>query len=128
LQAGDAIPMGPGPGAALPVITLEPNRQLALGGRLDGASITWAFGLYPVDDRRTRLVSRNLGFMPGWTLRRILFRPASWRTELPMRLFLDLGGFLMVRKMLSGIKQRAERFAREREAGEAALRLSSGCE
>jgi hypothetical protein len=45
-----------------------------------------------------------------------------------MKIFFDPGSFLMVRKMLLGIKQRSERYAAERQAEEAALRLSSGCE
>lgn len=128
LKLGDMVPFGPGEGAGLPVIALDRYRHLTLGGRQLGGVVTWAFGLYSVDSRHTRLVSRNLAFMPGWTYRSILWDPARWRTELPMKLFINLGGFVMVREMLLGIKQRAERLRAEREAEEGALVLSSGCE
>lgn len=128
LKLGDVVPFGPGEGAGLPVITLDPYRHLTLGGKqLDGV-ITWAFGLYRIDEGHTRLVSRNQAFMPGWTYRSILRDPGRWRTEIPMKLFLNLGGFVMVRKMLLGIKQRAEHLQTQREVEEGALVLSSGCE
>ncbi|HEX9095839.1 MAG TPA: SRPBCC family protein [Candidatus Dormibacteraeota bacterium] len=128
LAVGDVVPFGPGDDIGLPVIALEPHRFLCLGGAMASGIVTWCFGLYPVDPTHTRLVSRNRAFAPGWTLASILGRPASWRVELPMKIFFDPGSFLMVRKMLLGIKQRAERDAAERKAEEAALVLSSGCE
>jgi hypothetical protein len=115
LAVGDVVPFGPGDDAGLPVVALEPLRSLCLGGPMDSGMVTWCFGLYPVDPTHTRLVSRNRAF-------------ASWRVELPMKIFFDPGSFLMVRKMLLGIKQQAERYAAERKAEEATLVLSSGCE
>jgi hypothetical protein len=58
---------------------------------------------------------------PNWTLRSILLRrPAEpgmpWLNllrDLPMYLFFEPGSFLMFRKMLLGIKQRAERASLE---------------
>jgi hypothetical protein len=52
----------------------------------------------------------------------------SWRAELPVKIFFDPGSFLMVRKMLLGIKRRLERHAAERKAEEATLVVNSGCE
>lgn len=83
-----------------PVTILEPNRALVMG--------TWAFILRPVPDGRTRLLVRE--------------RDAGWiRLAAPRRsgLLRTLGGlidyvvaeplhFAMVRKMMLGLKQRAE--------------------
>lgn len=97
LKVGDAIPLGRGP--AFPVRAIEPNRALVLGGTEDGFAWTWQFGLYPLDQARTRLVSRNTArearTIGSWLLMRLL-EPAA---------------FIMTRCMLLGIKQRAERLA-----------------
>ena len=64
----------------------------------------WELALEPLDDRRTRLVSRNLGRTPGtWRARALLavLRPAA---------------FIMTHRMLRGIRRRAEAMAR-RDAG-----------
>ena len=97
LKVGDAIPLGRGP--AFPVRAIEPNRGLVLGGTEDGFAWTWQFGLYPLDQARTRLVSRNTAresrTIGSWLLMRLL-EPAA---------------FIMTRRMLLGIKQRAEGLA-----------------
>jgi hypothetical protein len=94
LKVGDEIPLGLGP--AFPVRAIEPNRALVLGGTEDGFAWTWQFGLYPLDQARTRLVSRNTAresrTIGSWLLMRLL-EPAA---------------FIMTRRMLLGIKQRAE--------------------
>lgn len=127
-KLGDVVPFGPGTDAGLSIAALDPNRHLCFS-RVDATSaITWAFGLYPLDTQHTRLVSRNLAYMPDWTLAQLLRQPSRWRTELPMKLFINLGAFVMVRKMLLGIKCRAERIHGEEVAEEQALALSSGCE
>jgi hypothetical protein len=62
---------------------------------MGGFDWVWQFGLYPVDDERTRLVSRS----------RVRTRTV-WA-----RLFtyvIEPAGFLMTRRMLVGIKERAE--------------------
>ena len=108
LRVGDRIPMGPGENADIEVTTLEPNRFLGLSLKFKQGSVSWSFGLYPVDEAQTRLVSRNRAYASHWTLRSILSHPERLRVELPMKLFIDLGGLLMVRRMLRGIKQRVE--------------------
>ena len=128
LKVGDLVPFGPGSNADLTVLALKPNRHLVLGTRDDKGAISWSFGLYPIDGRQTRVVSRNLAYMPDWTYGKILRSPSRWRTELPMKVFLNLGGLLMVRKMLLGIKARAERLQRQEVTEETVLALSSGCE
>jgi hypothetical protein len=94
LAAGDEIPLGRGPG--WPVAALEPNRALVLDMRsLGDFDWVWQFGLYAIDEKRTRLVSRS----------RVRTRTV-WA-----RLFtyaIEPAGFLMTRRMLLGLKQRAE--------------------
>jgi hypothetical protein len=58
LASGDLIPLGRGP--SWPVAVVEPNRALVLDMRhMGGLDWVWQFGLYPVDETRTRLVSRS---------------------------------------------------------------------
>jgi hypothetical protein len=94
LAVGDVIPLGQGPG--WPVAVLEPNRALVLDMRnLGGVDWVWQFGLYPVDGTRTRLVSRS----------RVRAR-AIWAQ--PLTHAIEPAGFIMTRRMLLGLKQRAE--------------------
>ena len=100
LQAGDLIPLGPGVG--IPVKAIEPNRSLLLVGHDPNiGEASWVLGLYPLDETHTRLVSRfydRLPLTPGGIF---------------SLLFVDPGSFVMSRKMLLGIKQRAERASGE---------------
>jgi hypothetical protein len=100
LAVGDAIPLGRGP--SWPVAAIEPCRALVLDMRnMGGFDWVWQFGLYPLDEKRTRLVSRScVRTQPVWA-----------------RLFtyvIEPAGFLMTRRMLLGIKQRAEGLASAR--------------
>jgi hypothetical protein len=98
LKVGDVLPMGrSGPGMRVEV--LRPDRFLSF--RFEGGRWVWIFGLYP-EDGSTRLVSRNRISAPGATIARRLFNV----------LFMEPGSLVMERKMLSGIKERAERLAR----------------
>jgi hypothetical protein len=106
LAVGDEIPIGRGGG--FPVASIDPLRELVLGGSGDGFQWIWEFGLFPVDDLRTRLVSRNIVRVPKTI--------GSW---LFIRL-IEPAAFLMTRRMLLGIKQRAERLTRPAHAGKAA--------
>ena len=94
LTVGDEIPLGRGP--TWPVAIVEPRRALVLDMRnLAGFDWVWQFGLYTLDENRTRLVSRS----------RVLTKTA-WA-----RLFtfaIEPAGFLMTRRMLLGVKERAE--------------------
>jgi hypothetical protein len=102
LAAGDVIPIGRGGG--FPVTTVVPYRALVLSGEANGVAWLWEFGLFPIDSRRTRLVSRN-----RVRARRTL---ASW---LFMRA-VEPAAFLMTRRMLLGLKQRAEGLRADRLA------------
>ena len=94
LAVGDRIPLGRGP--SWPVAVVEPNRALVLDMRnLSGLDWVWQFGLYPIDETRTRLVSRS----------RVRARP-MWAQLLTHAI--EPAGFLMTRRMLLGLQQRAE--------------------
>jgi hypothetical protein len=94
LAVGDEIPLGRGP--SWPVAAIEPNRALVLDMRnLDGFDWVWQFGLYAVDESRTQLVSRSCVRTRG-----ALARLATY--------VIEPAGFLMTRRMLLGLKQRAE--------------------
>jgi hypothetical protein len=113
LKVGDIVPLardGFGP----PVVALEPNRVLVLGGTFDPRtrrtvrpsdrvpaeyySSSWVFFLEPIDAKTTRLIERLRG---DWS--------PSLRNTLFNRVLLEPASFGMERKMLLGIKERAER-------------------
>jgi hypothetical protein len=97
LAVGDKIPLGRGP--AWPVAITEPPRALVLDMRSMGSiDWVWQFGLYPVDAKRTVLVSRS----------RVHGRTA-WAWLLTAAI--EPAGFVMTRRMLLGLKQRAEALA-----------------
>lgn len=94
LKAGDTIRLGSkkvyGDKPLLPVLALEENRYFVLK--------EWgAFVLKPIDNHTSRLLIRSHGKKNGWGMRLLLF------------LFLDPIHFLMERRMLIGLKERAER-------------------
>jgi hypothetical protein len=94
LGVGDKIPLGRGP--SWPVASIEPNCALVLDMRnMGGFEWVWQFGLYTVDEKRTRLVSRSrVRTQTAWA------RLATYAIE--------PAGFLMTRRMLLGLKHRAE--------------------
>jgi hypothetical protein len=110
LHVGDVIVYGP-QGPYLPVREVRPNHVFILGSYdpASGGGIT-TFALDELDQERTRLVMRDRTHWPNWTLRGILSKPPSGQRlrDLLIYLFFELGQFIMMRKMLLGIKQRAE--------------------
>jgi hypothetical protein len=99
LAVGDELPMGPGrPG--LTVEVLDPPTTLAV--RAAGQNWVWIFALAPESDgESTRLISRN----------RIATAALPPAGRLFYTVFMEPGSLVMERKMLLGIKQRAERTA-----------------
>jgi hypothetical protein len=101
LQVGDAQRLGKR-GPVLRVAVLEAERSLVL--RSDDGNWVWAFSLVP-EAAGTRLISRNRIVTPG--------------APLPVRLLnllvMEPGSLIMERKMLLGIKQRAEDLAHRAE-------------
>ena len=94
LEVGDVIPIGRGGG--FPVKAVEPFRSLVLGGYGRDVEWSWELALTPIGVTRTRLVSRNRVWV-----RRTLRSRATMFLMVP-------AAFLMTRKMLLGIKRRAE--------------------
>ena len=95
LKVGDAQRLG-ARGPVLRVAVLEPPRSLVL--RSDDELWVWAFALVPADEG-IRLISRNRIAAPG----------SSAMTRLLYEYVMEPGSLIMERKMLLGIKQRAER-------------------
>jgi hypothetical protein len=100
LEAGDFIPAGRG--IQLPVRSVELNGSLVIGSNPNAPPgeelVSWSLGLYP-QDGATRLVSRV----------RSTYR---WKPGAPLAtLFQGPLHFILERKMLLGIKQRAEALA-----------------
>jgi hypothetical protein len=97
LATGDVIPLGAGPD--WPVALVEPNKTLVIAPSAPGFSVSWAFVLEPAAGGTTRLVTRSradYATTPGTMLYPLLLTPIA---------------FAMTRKMLLGIKERAERLA-----------------
>jgi hypothetical protein len=102
LQAGDLVPMYQGIGApegvGLRVKAIEPERWM-LWWDDKTHDMTWTWALYPIDQQRTRLVTR-VRMRYRWTRPSILFS-----------LLVEFADLVMMRKCLLGIKQRAENLA-----------------
>lgn len=98
LRAGDTIPIGGS--AGWPVAIANPNELLVLDVHQAGARVTWAFSLQPISPTQTRLVMRVRARLPR-----------TWRLPLQIAV-LDPAEFLMMRRQLIGIRQRAEKLAR----------------
>jgi hypothetical protein len=114
LKVGDTVPLAQG-GFGIPVAQVDPGQTLVLHGdtRVAGAgepvpvkpgeylNVVWSWHLRPIDAATTRLVER-------WR--------ADYTDTLSNRLMwgfgIEAGAFIMQRKMLQGIKERAEKQAR----------------
>ena len=97
LKTGDVIPLGSGPN--WPVALAEPNRALVIAPNVPGFEISWAFVLEPTAIGPTRLVTRSRADYPT--------TPIAWIYGV----LLDPIAFVMTRRMLLGIKDRADRLA-----------------
>jgi hypothetical protein len=97
ITMGDELPMGPGR-PSMTVTVLDPPRTLAV--RVADQNWVWIFALVP-EGESTRLISRN----------RIATSALSPVGRLFYPVFMEPGSLVMERKMLLGIKQRAERTA-----------------
>lgn len=95
LSVGDTLALG-STGPRMRAQIIEPNRALVFAS--DDGDWIWSFGLYRTPEG-TRLVSRN----------RIRRPAASPLGKFLYALVMEPGSLVMERKMLHGIKQRAER-------------------
>jgi hypothetical protein len=109
LDVGDAVRLAPE--LALKVAVAKPPRTLVLqGGVMPGTTIapydfTWTFDLSPVSAATTRLVVRERYAYTRWWARSMV-EP------------LTVVSFLMSRRMLHGIRDRAEQASREGESNQ----------
>ncbi len=94
LAAGQEIPAGSGP--SWTVVTAEPNSSLVFDINQAGGRITWSWLLSPYDEGKTRLILRIRG------------RLENVGSGLPGLVLKSPGEFVMARRMLGGIKARAE--------------------
>jgi len=94
LEAGDLIPMSPDGKVGLWVKGLEPDRWMLWWDKK--GKVSWCWDLYPLDESRTRLISR-VRIRYDWLSPWIVFH-----------LLLDIGDIVMMRKCMLGIKRRAE--------------------
>jgi hypothetical protein len=94
IKVGDELPLGGG-AQAMRVEVADPPRALAV--RSADHNWAWLFALVP-EGESTRLISRN----------RIAAQALSPAGRLFYRLFMEPGSLVMERKMLLGIKRRAE--------------------
>lgn len=92
LKVGDEVPIDRVHN--MEVVALEPNREMTWN--LPGHGFTWAWGVYPEGEGRTRLVSR-------------IRMKYVWKWPVILGYFMiDVGDFIMMRKCMRGIKRRAE--------------------
>ena len=92
-KVGDEVPISPAGG--LVFYAIEPNRYLIWSGEPGWGGFTWA--LYPVDENHTRLISR-IRWSHNWK------KPG----QLGFDLLTEFGDHLAIRKILQGVKGRAE--------------------
>jgi len=97
IAVGDAWRLG-SRGPALRVACVEPERAVVV--RSDDGNWVWAFVLRP-GCGVTRLISRNRIAQPG----------AAWPARAVTRYLMEPGSLIMERKMLLGIRARAEQLA-----------------
>jgi hypothetical protein len=104
LQVGDPVRLGPEGYPFYTVAAIEPERALILHAaspEISGHNESWIFYLEPIDENSTRLIIRSRRkyepTLANFVIWQVITEPAH---------------FIMERKMLLGIKQRAEAAAR----------------
>lgn len=98
LSVGDKIPWGHG--EYLTVKEIEPPKSLVLDYQGRGMEWVWQFVLNPIDTKHTRLITRGIERTP---------QSFIWRLGM---LFMEPAAFIMTRRMLLGVKERAEALSR----------------
>jgi hypothetical protein len=100
LKIGDLVRLGREGFPAFEVMAIEPGQAIILGGDPAGTgapTLSWVFYLEPVEEKTSRLMARiRQTYQPG------LGAMVTWRVVT------DPLWFMMERKMLQGIKLRAE--------------------
>jgi hypothetical protein len=97
-KAGDVIPMSPDGTQGPYVKDFEQDRWMLWWDQKGGMS--WCWGLYPVDEAHTRLITRV----------RLHY---DWRSPaILLHMLIEFTDVVMMRKSMLGIKERAERAQR----------------
>jgi len=127
LQAGDRVRLGPPGYPVHAVVDLRRNGWLLLSGadpatgqaaplpqpgQAQYANFSWVFVLDERPDGTTRLVTRN----------RLDYAPRTFGMRMMWEWITDPLGFVMTRRMLLGIKERAERMGGSVQAAPPAIR------
>ncbi len=96
---GDKVRFGPEPYPFHTIRAIDPGRTLILGSPADERRVptSWVFHLEPIDDDATRLIARY----------RSSYEPGMGNT-LIWRVLTDPIFFVMERRMLIGVRDRAE--------------------
>jgi hypothetical protein len=97
LEPGDVIPIGGS--AGWPVLSIDANRSMVLGGDEKGTRWSWAFALEPDGRGGTRLISRNR------------LRLSSMLARAGVLAAVDLPAGIMTAAMLRGVRRRTEGIA-----------------
>lgn len=99
LEPGDVIPIGRG--GDFPVLEVEHERALVLGGGNENAMWLWSLVLHELPGGQTRLLSRNRGRVPAGPRGKVLIG------------VVDAAATIMTRRMLLNLKNRAEQLRAE---------------
>src|SRR5690606_15847962 len=99
LKEGDLIPIGRG--GDFPVLEVQHERALVLGGGDEKAMWLWSLVLQELPGGKTRLLSRNRGRVPGGPGGKVFIG------------VIDAAARIMTRRKLLNLKTRAERLRAE---------------
>lgn len=105
LAVGDTMPFTAGSAAAFTVVSLEPARSLVLANLEPAGTVSAALVLRAAGAGRCRL------------LHRVRFRVGRTPVAIAWAVLMDAGDFVMSRRMLLGVKERAERRVRRTRGG-----------
>ncbi|MBA3869289.1 MAG: hypothetical protein H0X30_09050 [Anaerolineae bacterium] len=98
-HAGDVIPMSPDGKSGTYIKDFVPNQWMLWGDK--GGDSTWVWGLYPIDEMHTRLITR-VRVKYHWLSPTIIFS-----------MLVEFTDIMMMRKCMLGIQRRAQRLAKE---------------
>lgn len=101
-KPGDVIPVNEQGNDGFRVRAFRENEWMLWEDMHARSETTWCWGFYPLRDKHTRLVTR-LRVRYDWSFPAIL-----------QYLLVDFGDFIMMRKCMLGIKERAEALVEER--------------
>lgn len=105
LAVGDTMAFTAGSAAAFTVVSLEPARSLVLANLEPAGTVSAALVLHAAGPGRCRLVHR------------VRFRVGPTPVAVAWAALMDAGDFVMSRRMLLGVKERAERRVRRTRGG-----------